>query len=55
MTLTRAGTPSATLAGVGRTLGAARAMHYEIAGDATLGDGTPLPVRPARRDAGARP
>lgn len=55
VTLSARGDAAATLAGVGRALGSARAMRYEIAGDVTLGDGSRYPfVRRGETD-GAKP
>jgi LEA14-like dessication related protein len=46
---------AATLAGVGRALGSARAMRYEIAGDVTLGDGSRFPFVRRGETSGAKP
>ena len=55
MTLSARGDAAATLAGVGRALGSARAMRYEIAGDVTLGDGSRYPFVRRGETSGARP
>ena len=55
VTLTARGDAAATLAGVGRALGSARAMRYEIAGDVTLGDGSRYPFVRRGETSGARP
>jgi LEA14-like dessication related protein len=53
--LTARGDAAATLAGVGRALGSARAMRYEIVGDVTLGDGSRYPFVRRGETSGARP
>ena len=55
VTLSARGDAAATLAGVGRALGSARAMRYEIAGDVTLGDGSRFPFVRRGETSGARP
>ena len=55
VTLSARGDAAATLAGVGRALGSARAMRYEIAGDVTLGDGSRYPFVRRGETSGARP
>jgi LEA14-like dessication related protein len=55
MTLSARGDAAATLAGVGRALGSARAMRYEIAGDVMLGDGSRYPFVRRGETSGARP
>ena len=55
VSLAARGDAAATLAGVGRALGSARAMRYEIAGDVTLGDGSRFPFVRRGETAGARP
>lgn len=53
LTLEARGDASAALASLGRTLGAARPLRYEIAGEATLADGTRFPFR-RRGETGGR-
>ncbi len=55
VTLSARGDAAATLAGVGRALGSARAMRYEIAGDVTLGDGSRYQFVRRGETSGARP
>ncbi|CAG0975206.1 hypothetical protein BURK1_01441 [Burkholderiales bacterium] len=55
VTLAARGDAAATLAGVGRAIGSGRTLRYEVAGEATLGDGRRFAFRRRGETGAGRP